>query len=116
MIEGIPRNTTLGNITYTMQVEHRDERFEWAYEWANIPGEGQKFEANAVPTRMGYHSSQMFLTANRNIEASNSFWRRWVFMLKDRENAWRFARHLNRTWFREATLGKTAFIKAIVLD
>ena len=53
MIEGIPRNTTLGNITYTMQVEHRDERFEWAYEWVNIPGEGKTFEPNAVPTRVG---------------------------------------------------------------
>ena len=37
-------------------------------------------------------------------------------MLKDAENAWRFARHLNGTWFREATLGKAAFIKATVLD
>ena len=53
MVEGIPRNTTLGNITYTMQVEFRDERFEWAYEWVNIPGEGNKFEPNAVPTSIG---------------------------------------------------------------
>ena len=58
MVEGIPRNTTLGNITYTMQVECRDERFEWAHEWVNVPGEGTKFEPNAVPTSIGYRSSK----------------------------------------------------------
>ena len=58
MVEGIPRNTTLGNITYTMQVEHRNEQFQWAHEWVNIPGEGTKFEPNAVPTSIGYQSSK----------------------------------------------------------
>jgi len=58
MVEGIPRNTTLGNITYTMQVEYRIEQFEWAHEWVNIPGEGKKFEPNAVPTSIGYQLSE----------------------------------------------------------
>ena len=54
MVEGIPKNTTLGSITYLMQVEFREENFEWAYDWANRPGEGEKYEPNAIPISTGY--------------------------------------------------------------
>jgi hypothetical protein len=37
-------------------------------------------------------------------------------MLKDQENAWRFARRLHRTYFRKDRIGETAFIKASVMD
>jgi hypothetical protein len=54
LVEGIPKNTNLGSISYVMQVEFREEQFEWAFEWANRPGEGEKYEANAIPIGSGY--------------------------------------------------------------
>ena len=53
-MEGIPEWVRLGNITYVMQVEYRDEKFEWAFEWMNRPGEWIKSELNAYPTKTGY--------------------------------------------------------------
>ena len=37
-------------------------------------------------------------------------------MLKDPENAWRFARFIHGKYFREESLGKKALLKATVLD
>jgi hypothetical protein len=37
-------------------------------------------------------------------------------MLKDLENAWRFARFLHGTYFREEKFGKDSLLKANVMD
>ena len=37
-------------------------------------------------------------------------------MLKDKENAWRFARNMNLTYFREDRLGKEFLVKAAVIE
>src|SRR5271154_5906980 len=42
--------------------------------------------------------------------------RRWAFMLKDAENAWRFARFIHGSYFREERFGKEAPLKATVMD
>ena len=48
LVEGIPMFATLGMITYQMQVLLANEHFEWAYEWVNRPGAGDRLEPNAV--------------------------------------------------------------------
>jgi hypothetical protein len=37
-------------------------------------------------------------------------------MLKNKENAWRFARKLNLTYFREDRYGKDYLMKAAVIE
>ena len=54
MLEGIPHQTSLGSITYVMLTSFKDEKFDWAYEWVNRPGIGEKFEPNAIPIANGY--------------------------------------------------------------
>lgn len=47
------------------------------------------------------------LKANcRLLEGPTAVAGRWAFMLKDAENAWRFARFLNGTHYREDRYGK----------
>jgi hypothetical protein len=53
MVEGIPKMETLGSISYLMLVLLENEKFDWAYKWANQPGSGVEFESNAVPIGTG---------------------------------------------------------------
>lgn len=48
VVEGFPKTVSLSNITYFATQTLKNENFEWAYEWANRPGEGTEFERNAI--------------------------------------------------------------------
>jgi hypothetical protein len=53
MVSGFPAHATLGTITYWALNTLEKEKFEWAYEWKNRPGKGNKFEPNIVPVGAG---------------------------------------------------------------
>jgi hypothetical protein len=53
IVEGIPRQETLGAITYWIRKE-LEEEYDWAYEWKNAPGEGTEKEGNAIPVGRRY--------------------------------------------------------------
>jgi hypothetical protein len=48
VVEGFPRTVSLANITYFAIQTLKSENFEWAYEWANRPGDGTEFERNTI--------------------------------------------------------------------
>lgn len=62
VVQGMPPFVTMGMITYQMQHLLKNESFEWAYEWANRPGCGDKFESNAVLVNTGYDLCRLWLT------------------------------------------------------
>jgi hypothetical protein len=62
LVEGIPNFAGLPTITYLLQILYKDEGFEWAFDWTNAPGKGDKFEPNAVLVKTGYDICTLKLT------------------------------------------------------